>query len=419
MNELTIAGVKATELAREYGTPLYVYDQEKIEEKLLEFKENFTSPRFKTKILYASKAFQTIEMIDLVHSFGFCLDVVSGGEFFTALQSQMPVENIYFHGNNKSFAELEFAIENGLQHVIADNLMEVEFLSELAKTQKRNLQVMLRLNVGIDAHTHEYIVTAHIDSKFGMSYESVDCQKAIQLIQESEFLELEGFHAHIGSQIFDLTAWFAEIEKLVHVLKDFDESLTLNLGGGFGVTYTEADKPIPIAENMKAFIEKTEEILEKENVMIRELIIEPGRSVVAEAGITLYTIGYQKKTPNKQYYFVDGGMTDNIRPALYQAEYSCDVVNKLDVEKTETVTIAGKMCESGDIIIQQTKLPKVTTGDILAVYSTGAYGFSMSSHYNRATRPAVIFVKKGESRIVVKRESYEDLLRGEVVYESK
>lgn len=414
MTELTIGEIPVSQLANEYQTPLYVYDEKKMEETIKSFKLNFDSDSFQTKILYASKAFQTVELLHLIAEQGLGLDVVSGGEIYTALQAGFPLEDIYFHGNNKTIDELRYAIENDIRHFVADNGMEVEVLEELSREYQKKLQIMLRLNVGIEAHTHEYIVTAHIDSKFGMLYDSDVCQQAIARIQQSEFLRLEGFHAHIGSQIFDMTAWLAEIDQLATYLEDFQQPLSLNLGGGFGIRYTEADTPLPIAESVKHLVTHTEQTLADRNLTIDRLLIEPGRSIVGEAGTTLYTVGYIKETPHKKYYFVDGGMTDNIRPALYQAEYTCDLANKLDIEKTEKVTVAGKMCESGDVVIQETQLPPAEPGDLLAVYATGAYGYSMSSNYNRALRPAVVFVKDGVSREVVRRQTYADLLRGEV-----
>lgn len=414
MSELMIGEIPVSQLVKQYQTPLYVYDEKQMMENIKAFKQGFQSDHFKTKILYASKAFQTVAMLKLIQSQGLGLDVVSGGEIYTAVCADFPMEEVYFHGNNKTPAEIRYAIENGLVHFVADNLMEVELLVALSQEYQKELQVMIRLNVGIEAHTHEYVVTAHIDSKFGLLYESEECQKAIQFIQGSEFLQLEGFHAHIGSQIFELSAWIAEIHKLVGYLKDFDEVLSLNLGGGFGIRYTESDQPLPIEESVRELVRFTEEALKKQGLVINELLIEPGRSIVGEAGTTLYTVGFIKQTPNKKYYFVDGGMTDNIRPALYQASYQCDLATKLREKKTEKVTIAGKMCESGDVVIQEALLPIAEPGDILAVYATGAYGYSMSSNYNRALTPAVVFVNGETARLVVRRQEYEDLLRGEV-----
>jgi diaminopimelate decarboxylase len=415
MSELMIGEIPASQLVKQYQSPLYVYDEKKLKETIKAFKEGFQSDHFKTKVLYASKAFQTVAMLKLIQSYGLGLDVVSGGEIYTALKAEFPVETIYFHGNNKTPAELRYAIENGIIHFVVDNRMEVELLSILSQEYDKELHVMIRLNVGIEAHTHEYIVTAHVDSKFGMLYESENCQQAIQIVQTSDHLVLEGFHAHIGSQIFEMTAWLAEIDKLVGYLKEFDEELSMNLGGGFGIRYTESDRPLPIEETVKELVRYTEEALQKQGVTIQQLMIEPGRSMVGEAGTTLYTVGFIKQTPHKKYYFVDGGMTDNIRPALYQATYRCDLATKLSEAKTEKVTVAGKMCESGDVVIQETFLPPAEPGDILAVYATGAYGYSMSSNYNRALTPAVVFVNGDRSRLVVRRQEYADLLRGEVL----
>lgn len=414
MSELKIGGVPATNLVAQYGTPLYVYDQEQLENNLQSYKQSFKSEKFPTKILYASKAFQTIGMMNLVHEYGFGVDVVSAGELYTALQSNVPVNKIHFHGNNKSTEELRMAFEAGVEHIVCDNVMELAELSELAKEYQQKMKIMFRLNVGIEAHTHEYIVTTHIDSKFGIAYESDDFKECLTILDQQEYLVLEGFHVHIGSQIFEMDAWYAAIDKMVSYLKDFNEPLTLNLGGGFGVRYTEEDQPLGIEETMNHLLTYLDEILTKEEVSIKELVIEPGRSLVAEAGYTLYEVGYQKKTPNKTYYFVDGGMADNIRPSLYQAKYSCDIATHMDAEKTELVTVAGKYCESGDVLIQDTYLPPVKKGDLLVVYATGAYGYSMSSNYNRSTTPAVVFVKNSQVKEIVKRQTLVDLLRNDV-----
>ena len=414
MTELHIGGVAASQLVAQYGSPLYVYDQQQLETNLQAYKKAFQSDRFPTKILYASKAFQTVGMMNLVNQYGFGVDVVSAGELYTALQSDVPVDHIYFHGNNKSTEELKMAFESGMQHIVCDNLMELTELSQLANDYKQPMQIMFRLNVGIEAHTHEYIVTTHIDSKFGMAYDSSDFKACLELLNDNDYLELEGFHVHIGSQIFEMDAWYAAIDKMVSYLNDFDQPLTLNLGGGFGVRYTEDDKPLGIEETMNQLLRYLDQSLTAADLTVKELIIEPGRSLVAEAGYTLYEIGYQKQTPNKTYYFVDGGMADNIRPSLYQAKYSCDVANKMDAEKTEHVTVAGKYCESGDVLIQNVALPKVEKGDLLVVYATGAYGYSMSSNYNRSLTPAVVFAKDVQTTEIVKRQTYLDLLRNDL-----
>lgn len=411
---LHIGGVSATELTTRFKTPLYVYDQGKIEEVIHTFKEHFVSTNFATNILYASKAFQAVEMLNLIADNGFGLDIVSGGELYAALQSRMEPENIYFHGNNKTPEELNLAFLSGVTHIVVDNFMELEAIANLAAQYQQEISISLRLNVGVEAHTHEYIVTSHIDSKFGMAYDSEDCQKCLELVATNPFLTLEGFHSHIGSQIFDTDAWYASIDILVGYLKDFPQGLMLNIGGGFGIRYTEADTPIPLADMLTGLISYVEKALADTGQSINKLIIEPGRSLVGEAGCTLYTVGYQKETPGKKYYFVDGGMGDNMRPSLYQARYLCDVANKLDSPKTEKVTVAGKYCESGDILIREALLPPVEQGDLLVIYTTGAYGYSMSSQYNRNAVPGVVFCKDGVATEIVKRQSYEDLIRNEV-----
>ncbi len=414
MQELMIGGLTAKSLAETYQTPLYVYDEGLIEEKMQDLKKYFVSDTFATKVLYASKAFQTVAMLNLAAENGLGLDVVSGGEIFTATKSKMSKKNVYFHGNNKGQEELSLFISEGFSHVVVDNLMEAQLLATLAKKFEKEINVMIRLNVGVEAHTHKYILTSYVDSKFGVAFESDEAKGILQVIENSNFLTLEGFHAHIGSQIFELTAWEKEIEKLVSYLTKFEKPLSLNLGGGFGISYTKDDQPIPLKTVAHSLIAMLEKELKRQHVSLKEAIIEPGRSIVGSAGTTLYTVGFLKETPHKKYAFVDGGMTDNIRPALYQATYSCDLATDLTKEKTTTYTIAGKMCESGDVVIEKAELPELQTGDLLAVYATGAYGYSMSSNYNRALTPAVVFVKDGQSRVVVKRQEYEDLLRNEV-----
>ncbi|MFV0559822.1 MAG: diaminopimelate decarboxylase [Enterococcus sp.] len=416
MTELELGGIPASALANEYGTPLYVYDEEQIIETLKKFKSNFYSEKFATQILYASKAFQTIELIQLMAEYAIGLDVVSGGELYTALQTTMPVEEIYFHGNNKSYAEIIEAIESGVTHFIADNEQEVALLARISEERKSPLQLLLRLNVGIEAHTHEYILTTHVDSKFGLAYQSEAYQQAYTTIEKSEYLIFEGFHAHIGSQIFEMDAWYAALDRLFDYLLDFSSPLVINIGGGFGIAYTENDQPLPIESVLANLITYTEKQVSQKNILLRKLMIEPGRSMIAQAGTTLYRIGFTKETPHKHYYFVDGGMTDNIRPALYQAEYTADIATKLTEPKKPNITVAGKMCESGDVLISSIALPEAQMGDILAIYATGAYGYSMSSNYNRALRPAVVFVNEGQSRVVVRRQTYSDLLGGEVAY---
>ena len=409
-----IAGAEISQLASEYGTPLYVYDENRLRSTFQTFASHFRSEQFETGVLYASKAFSCKAIVRLASEYGLYLDVVSGGELYTAKQAGFDCSNIFFHGNNKSKEELLMALEYGVGTIIVDNVFEARLLKELAEQEKKSVHTLLRVNPGIEAHTHKYIVTAHVDSKFGISFLNEDeIAEAINVMRSSEYLCFDGLHAHIGSQIFDRQAFAEEIKKMFafarHLREAYAfESNTINLGGGFAVRYTAKDAPIPVDE-VCAFILKTCEA-ENTDGMIKRVLIEPGRSLVAEAGYTVYTVGQIKKTPNRLYAFVDGGMADNIRPALYQAEYDAFIDGKEDAPAAAEYTIAGKCCESGDILIQSIPLPEVKPGDLLVTKTTGAYGYAMASHYNRLPNPAVVFVKDGTGRIAVKRESYEHLL---------
>ena len=401
-------------LSEKYGTPLYLYDIDKIKKIITDYLNNFKSKFFSTEVLYASKAFCIKELLRIIETLGMSLDVVSLGELKTAEAVDFDYQKIYFHGNNKSHIELEYAVKNNVGYIVVDNFMELECLEMLAKKEEKKVKILIRLNVGIEAHTHKYIVTAHVDSKFGVLYNSKEYLEMFELIKKSKNIMFQGFHSHIGSQIFDLEAYGAAIDKLVSICKDFKEPLILNLGGGFGAKYTLADSPIDTITTCKYIINKVEDALVLNGVKLAKLCIEPGRSIVAEAGITLYKIGFIKQTVNKLYYFVDGGMTDNIRPALYQASYSADVVGKENDFKKNLVTVAGKCCESGDVIIENILLPEAVPGDLLITYTTGAYGYSMSSNYNKNLTPAVVFVEDGIDRLVVRRQSFEELLEREL-----
>jgi len=411
---MKIANVDVAYLKEKYGTPLYIYDGEHINRNMDEYLKHFKSNQFETEVLFASKAFCVKEILRRVMAKGMSLDVVSLGELYTAKCVNFPMDKIYFHGNNKTDLELLKALEYGVGTIVVDNLMELQAINDLTNKLNKDVHILIRLNVGVEAHTHKFIVTSHIDSKFGVLYNSNDYNEMLKIIANNHHIQFEGFHSHIGSQIFDLQAFAHALEKLLDVVKDFNKPLTLNLGGGFGVTYTSLDKPIPFDVVSKTLIDIAEEAILKKNVKLKKLCIEPGRSIVAEAGYTLYTIGYTKKTPNKEYYFIDGGMTDNIRPALYQAKYDATIVGKENEEKTEVVTIAGKCCESGDLIIEGIKLPKACKGDLLITYTTGAYGYSMSSNYNKALTPAVVFVDNGKDTLAVKRQTLEELIEREI-----
>lgn len=414
-NVLEISGVSVEQLANTCKTPLYIYDENKITAKLSQFHELFQSSDFETEVLYASKAFTCKAMVELVKSHGLSLDVVSGGELYTAKQANFPMEHVYFHGNNKSYEELQMALTYGVGTIVVDNAMECELLLTAVRQSGKTIKTMLRVNPGVEAHTHKYIVTAHLDSKFGTSITQKEAiAEMVKTLTSVPQISFEGFHSHIGSQIFDKDAYVAEIEKLCEFVNEMQNEYgihtnALNLGGGFAAYYTEEDHPIPLQEVCKTILDACKREKDKYQLPLNKIMIEPGRSIVAEAGSTLYRVGFQKETENKKYIFVDGGMSDNIRPALYQAAYSCDIANRMNEEKCEKVTVAGKCCESGDILVEDVMLPHAQDNDLLILYTTGAYGYSMASNYNRLGRPAVVFVKDGKVREVVRRESFEDL----------
>lgn len=414
---LEIGGISVSDLAKACGTPLFVYDEKELDQQMSDYKAYFQSDHFETEVIYASKAFTCKALLQMLDQNGLSLDVVSGGELYMAKQAGFPMERIYFHGNNKTDEEIKLALDLGCKTIVLDSLMECERIVALADSKECNAEVMIRINPGITAHTHKYIVTGNLDSKFGvMFHDEETILKMLELVKNSRYTTFTGFHAHIGSQIFDLRAYDAVIERLIKYIKKLNrdhniEIECLDFGGGFGVRYTEEDQPNEVQEVCRRIIKKCEEELQKYDLHLKKIMIEPGRSIVAEAGNTIYQVGFMKKTPNKEYLFVDGGMTDNIRVALYDARYDCDLAEKLDQEKEYQYTVAGKCCESGDILIENAMLPKAETGDLLIVYGTGAYGYSMANNYNRISRPAVVFAKEGKARIVIKRESYSDQLR--------
>lgn len=400
------------DLAKKYGTPLYAYNLNMIKTQIENFLKYFKSNLFDTEISYASKALSIKEIIKVVKSYNLSLDVVSLGECYTAIEAGFNPKNIYFHGNNKTIEEIDYLLKNNVGCVVVDSLDDLANIGMEAKKLKKEINVLVRLNLGIDAHTHKYINTSYIDSKFGIIYKCDEFYSIMDLLYKSENLKFIGFHSHIGSQIFDLKAHESEIDKFIDVIKDYKEKLVINLGGGFGCRYTLEDSPAPIPVVMKNIITYTENKLKENDLEIAKLMIEPGRSIVCEAGSTIYTIGNIKKTPNRLYYFVDGGMADNIRPALYQAKYDAFIPG---AEGKEEVTIAGKCCESGDILIDKVKLPLAKKGDLLVVRSTGAYGYSMASNYNKLLKPAVVFydLENHTDKLVVERETLKHLLDGE------
>ncbi|MDV5105648.1 diaminopimelate decarboxylase [Clostridium perfringens] len=418
-NELYVGGVKASALSKEYGTPLYVIDEELVRSNCRRYYNAMKCEERGNRVTYAGKAFINMSMCNLVNEENLYLDVVSGGELYTAYKAGFPLERIYFHGNNKSDYEIDLGVRLGIGRFIVDNIHELEVLNSIAQEYGRVQKVYLRITPGVEAHTHEYIKTGQLDSKFGFPVIGDTVYDAIKRAMELEYIELNGLHCHIGSQIFDLEPFEDTTEIMLNLINDIKETLgyeikELDLGGGFGIYYTEGDKPKEIEEYCSVIINKADEICRKLNMNVPILSIEPGRSIVGNAGLTLYTVGAIKEIPNiRKYVSVDGGMSDNIRPTLYSANYESLIANRVFDNSKEIVTVAGKCRESGDVLLNSIEMPRMETGDILAIMSTGAYGHSMANNYNRIPKVAVVSVRNGISKVMCKRETYEDLLRNE------
>ncbi|WP_125708794.1 diaminopimelate decarboxylase [Lacticaseibacillus porcinae] len=419
---LTIGGVDSLQLAEQFQTPLYVYDVSAIRTQIRAFKRVFEAQHFNYAVSYASKAFATIAMYQVAKQEACHVDVVSGGELYTAAQANFPMADISFHGNNKSEQELREALALNVGTIVVDNFYELQLLGNLlAETPERTQDILLRVTPGISAHTHAYISTGQTDSKFGFDVDSGLAFKAAKLALANPQFNLLGIHAHIGSQIFDVAGFIGATQKLAGILKDWHEQLdytpsVLNVGGGFGIAYTKDDDPIPAED----FVEAILKTLRAQNLpfALPAVWIEPGRSIVGPAGYQLYTVGSSKNVDGlRPYIAVDGGMGDNLRPALYQAEYEAVKANDPNATPTQDVHLVGKYCESGDILIDHAHLPQVQPGDVLAVKSCGAYGYSMASNYNRNPIPAVVFAENGKAKLVVRRQSYADLTRNDLSYD--
>lgn len=417
---LSIGGCDCVELAKEYGTPLYVMDETLIRENCRAYKKTLDkSYGGNALVIYASKAFCTKSMYKILDEEGLGADVVSGGEIFTALSAGFPAEKIYFHGSNKSADEVRYAVSSGIGRIIVDNFYELSLLDGICSDLGVRQKVILRVSPGVDAHTHSFISTGQIDSKFGIAIDTGEAKEFVKTALSTKGVEVTGVHCHIGSQIFDYEPFAVAAEKMMAFIADIKKSFgfefsELDLGGGFGIKYTDADEHIPYAEFMENISRIIKELAEREGVTLPFIIMEPGRSLVGAAGITLYTAGVVKDVPGyRRYVSIDGGMGDNPRYALYQAEYMAVVASRPDAPYDTKCSLVGKCCESGDIIIEDGMLQEIAPGDIVAVLSTGAYNYSMSSNYNRIPRPAVVMVKDGEKRVVVERETYEDLIRND------
>lgn len=416
---LEIGGCDVVELAEKYSTPLYVVDEKTLRSICQDYKKAFAKYP-KTNMMYASKALCTSAIATILTDEGFGFDTVSGGEIYTVYKAGADMTKVLFNGNNKSYDELTLALEVGVGRISVDNFFELALLNEIAQSKGVIADALLRITPGIECHTHEYIQTGHLDSKFGFDLTQID--EAIELIQnEYKNIKVHGLHAHIGSQIFETSIFPDEIEIMAREISRINEKFNLelheiNIGGGLGVKYTEVDVPPSTYEIAELIINKLHEVSEKYNIEPPTLFIEPGRSIISTSGVTLYTVGSSKQVPHgTKYVAIDGGMADNPRPSMYQAEYSAEVANKKETTDTELVTIAGRFCESGDILIKNIELPKLEEGDILCVYNTGAYNYSMASNYNRVQRPAMVLVNNSQSDIIINRETLDDLVSHDLI----
>jgi len=417
---LEIGGCDVVSLAKEFGTPLYVLDEKTIRERCRSYKTSFRAGYPNTDFIYASKALCAAAVLKVISDEGFGFDIVSGGELYTALKSRCNPRRIFFHGNNKSQEELREALDAPVGRIVVDSLSELNELDKLTKAGGHRADVLLRVNPGIEAHTHEYIKTGHIDSKFGIAKSEI--LKAVKLIEKMKNVNFRGLHAHIGSQILKVEPFVEEIEVLVNLAAEIYKETKIeveeiNIGGGLGITYVDEEPP-----SINSFAEALSQALKKKvaecKVPEPKLILEPGRSIIGNAGVTLYTVGRIKDVQGiRKYIVVDGGMGDNPRPMLYEARYDAIIGNKAQDKRKEKVTIAGRYCESGDVLIKDILLQKPEVSDILVVFSTGAYNYSMASNYNRVARPAMVLVANGDASLIVKRESYEDMVKNDVIVE--
>jgi diaminopimelate decarboxylase len=419
-NHLAIGGCDCVDLAQEFGTPLYVFDEATLRSRCRNYQEAFGRRHDDVRVLYAGKAFIHPALLAIFEEEGLGLDVVSGGELYVAHESGFPLEKVYFHGNNKSAQELAMALDWGVGRVVVDNFHELALLNRLAVERGRVAEILLRLSPGVDPHTHAYITTGIVESKFGFPIVTGQAEEALTQALALPGLRPVGLHAHIGSQIFELGPY----RETVCILLAFAAAMAarrgfqmaeFSPGGGWAIRYTQADEPPGVEEIAEAVVGTLCGEAARLRLPLPKLIVEPGRSIVGPAGVALYRVGARKEIPGRRtYVFVDGGMADNVRPALYGARYEAVAANRVNDAVTETVTIAGKHCDAGDVLIDEIALPPMAAGDVLAVPACGAYCLSLASNYNLALRPAVVMVQDGRARLIRRRESYEDLLRNDV-----
>lgn len=417
-NHLEIGGCDCVDLVRDFGTPLYVMDEVTLRGKCREYRSAFKDRYPNNLIIYASKALCATNILKIVNDEGLGVDVSSGGELYTAKKAGVNLQNVFFHGNNKTEKELEEAITLGIGRIVVDNAEELENIGRLAVKLNKKIKILFRVNPGIEAHTHEFIQTGNVDSKFGIA--KTDVINFVKKSQKMENVEFCGLHSHIGSQIFDLEPYSAVVDILaqlsLQILRETKIRVEdINIGGGIGIDYSGNDN-VPSLDSFAEKIAKRLKIkCEEYGLGNPRLILEPGRSIVGISGVTLYSVGSIKKIPGiKTYISVDGGMSDNPRPILYGAKYEAIVANKANLKSSQVITIAGRFCESGDKLIEDYEFPEVSYPDIIAVFCTGAYNYSMASNYNRVPRPAIVMVNNGTPSLVVKRESYEDLVQNDI-----
>lgn len=417
---LAIGGVGLPDLADQYGTPLYVYDERTIRQQCRSYREAFDQVYPNNRVVYAGKAFLAPSLIQIIQEEGLSLDVVSGGELYVAVQSGFPAERITFHGNNKTPDELRMALDAGIGEIVIDNFYEIELLSSLLAEHGGQVDALLRLNPGIDTHTHDYRKTGIVDSKFGLLIETSDAAKAVEQISQVEGIHLRGYHIHLGSQIFEIDPYLAAIESLFRFASDMRDQFgivpdQISPGGGLGIQYESTDPDVSVADFARAVASATRQGAEAMGIELPELVVEPGRSIIGPAGVAVYRVGSIKDIPGvRRYVCVDGGMADNIRPPLYDAVYEAAVANRSGGAEAN-VTIAGKYCESGDVLIRDARLLAPESGDLIAIPASGAYCLAMASNYNMALRPAVVLVCGGVTTVMQRRERYEDLLARDVM----
>jgi len=412
---LTISGCDTIALAATYGTPLYIFDEPTLRAKCAEYRKEFGQRYPNTLAIYACKAFTSQALIRILQEEGFGLDVVSGGEMHVAKSAGFPLDRVYFHGNNKSKEELKQALEWGIGRIVVDNFHELALLGKMAVELGKTQDILLRLSPGIDPHTHSHVATGILDSKFGFPLTTGQAEEAVTRAMNTAGVRLIGLHSHLGSSLFEVEPYLQAIDLVLRFAASMKQTRgfhmsEFNVGGGFAVQYLLDSPAPPVSRYAEAIVSALVEQTRDLNLDQPRLIIEPGRSIVAKAGTALYTVGGTKDIPGvRRYVFVDGGMGDNIRPALYDSKYEAVVANKIGKPDTDVVTIAGKFCESGDILIKDIRLPKLEAGDILAMPTSGAYSIPMASNYNASLRPAIVMVKEGKARLIRQRERYEDL----------